>query len=246
MEICVLGSSSAGNCTLVKTASTAILIDIGFSLRYTTKTLERIGVPPESIDAVLITHEHTDHIRGAEPFFRRYRVPFVMNALTYQNADLRVVPAIFENFKEFIVKDLRIIPVTVPHDSSNPVAYRIEGDKKVGMATDLGFVDFRLRSYFTGLDAYVFESNHDKEMLIHGRYPPFLKERITSNYGHLSNTQCGDALKEMSTGAEIFLAHMSENNNTPQKATETVDSIVGSDFTVHLTSPQKESAMVAV
>ena len=246
MEICVLGSSSAGNCTLITTESTTILIDIGFSLRYTRRALEGVGVSPETVDAVLITHEHTDHIRGAEPFFRRYRVPFVMNKLTYQNANLRVVPAFFENFQEFMVKDLRITPIPISHDSSNPVAYLVEGERRIGVATDLGFPSGEFRSRFTSLDAYVLESNHDLEMLHTGPYPWFLKRRIASDYGHLSNDQCGQTLAELSDGAEVFLAHLSETNNRSELARETVEGLIGDAFTVHLTHPRKASEMVKV
>jgi phosphoribosyl 1,2-cyclic phosphodiesterase len=246
MEICVLGSSSAGNCTLVRTENTTILIDLGFYPRYIEKSLSYTGIDPKEIDAVLITHEHTDHIRGAESFFRKYRVPFVMNKLTFQNAHVRLVPALFENFQEFTIKELHITPITVKHDSSNPVAYLIEGEKRIGVATDLGSTDLRLKSYFRNLDAYVFESNHDTEMLSHGTYPRFLKKRIVGDYGHLSNKQCGNTLKEISSGAEVFLAHMSENNNTPEKAKETVEDILGDDFTVRLTFPKKVSEMIKV
>ena len=114
------------------------------------------------------------------------------------------------------------------------------------MATDLGSTDFRLKSYFKDLDVYVFESNHDTEMLLNGRYPRFLKKRIFSDYGHLSNKQCGNTLKEISSGSEVFLAHMSENNNTPDKAKETAEKILGDDFNIHLTFPKKVSEVVKV
>ncbi|MEA1993489.1 MAG: MBL fold metallo-hydrolase [Euryarchaeota archaeon] len=246
MEIYVLGSSSSGNSTLIRTESTAILVDVGFSCRYTTKALKNIGTDPKDIDAVLITHEHTDHIRGAGPFFRKYRIPFLMNKPTYQSSNLEIVPAFFENFQEFRIKDLRITPITVNHDSSNPVGYLIEGEKKVGVATDLGSIDERLKAYFKGLDAYVFESNYDEEMLANGSYPVFLKRRIAGNYGHLSNEECGKTLKEMSDGADVFLAHMSENNNTPEKARDSAEGILGSEFTIHLTHPKRGSEKVRV
>jgi len=246
MEICVLGSSSAGNCTLIKTKNTSILIDIGFYPGYIENSLSCIGIEPKNIDAVLITHEHTDHIRGAESFFRKYRVPFVMNKLTFQNSNLKLIPAIFENFQEFKIKEFKITPITIKHNSSNPVAYLIEGEKRIGVATDLGSTDFRLKSYFKDLDVYVFESNHDTEMLLNGGYPRFLKKRIFSDYGHLSNKQCGNTLKEISSGSEVFLAHMSENNNTPDKAKETAGKILGDDFNIHLTFPKKASEVVKV
>ncbi len=246
MEICVLGSSSAGNCTLVKTENTTLLVDVGFSLRYTETALSQIGVDPHEVDAVLISHEHTDHIRGIGPFSRKYKVPFLMNKRTYQRIEENIVPALFTNFQEFRVKELRITPVCTNHDSSDPVAYLIKGDRDIGMATDLGSVDSRLLSYFKHLDVYIFESNHDREMLWNGRYPEFLKNRIASDHGHLSNTQCGSALNEMCNNAEVFLAHISENNNTPKKAKNTVESMLNDEIRIHLTYPSKVSAKVTI
>ncbi len=246
MEICVLGSSSSGNCTLIKTKRTSILIDMGFYPRYIEDSLSKIGISPEEIDAVLITHEHTDHIRGAESFFRRYKTPFVMNKLTFQNSHLRLIPAIFDNFQRFRVNGLKITPIPIMHDSSNPVAYLIEGEKKIGVATDLGVTDSKLKTYFKDLNVYILESNHDTEMLLNGEYPAFLKKRILSDYGHLSNEQCGETLKEVCEGADVFLAHISENNNTPEKAKNTVEEITGDDFNIHLTFPKNVSDVVKV
>lgn len=231
VTVAVLASGSAGNCTYVGDGRAGALIDCGISTRRILSRMEGLGLGGWPIDAVLVTHEHKDHIGSARILATKLRrlqgkdVPVHMTRGTHEAADPRCVPdrgvAFVESGKEFRVRHLKVEPFTVPHDVLDPVAYKVGcGDVKVAVITDLGRPTALVARQMRDCDMLVLEYNHDVEMLMEGAYPWHLKQRIRSNHGHLSNEQ---ASKLLTSGLgkrlkHVTLAHLSEENNTPAKA----------------------------
>lgn len=226
----VLGSGSAGNCTYVGDGSAGVLIDCGLATKQIFARMDSIGLGRAPIDAVLITHEHTDHVGAARVLCERLRernnraVPFYMTEGTLESCAENCTPdsaEIIESGVPFRVRHLEVDPFTVPHDVTDPVAYRLRvGETAVAVVTDLGRPTALVAGKLKGLDVLALEFNHDMELLMGGSYPWHLKQRIRSNHGHLSNDQAAELL---SSGFEsnlkhLVLAHLSEKNNSPDKA----------------------------
>ncbi|HHX70666.1 MAG: MBL fold metallo-hydrolase [Miniphocaeibacter sp.] len=232
IKFCSLSSGSSGNAMYVETEKTRLLIDAGFSGKQLEKLLMNANVLPDSIDAILITHEHTDHIKGAGVLSRRYNIPILANEKTWL-AMLKKVGKIkeenlivFKNDIDFSLRDIDIHPFSTYHDSANSCGYIINKDnKKITILTDTGIVNERMKNLIAGSDIYLIEANHDVEMLKNGSYPYSLKQRIASVKGHLSNEDCAFTLGEILTGNQekVVLAHLSEENNTEELAFSTVD-----------------------
>lgn len=233
MRVCLLASGSKGNAILVESGRTRLLIDAGLSAREIRARLARIDVPVESLTALLITHEHTDHVRGLGPLVRRLGLP------VYLQTDLaRTLPDVgktdcvreFVDGESFAVDDLSVRPFAVSHDSLAPVGFRLTGaDGAVGIATDLGVVTRLVSECLKGCRALVVETNHDEEMLRDGPYPWALKQRVRGNRGHLSN-HAGSTLLQglLWPGLDaVFLGHLSETNNCPELALQSVASVLG-------------------
>jgi phosphoribosyl 1,2-cyclic phosphodiesterase len=228
----MLASGSRGNCAIVSSSRTKILVDAGISCRETFKRMKAQGDDPHSLAAILITHEHCDHIYGLATLGKKLRIPVFMTGATHQ-AWTRALrnekgekPQLekferFESGHRFQVGDIEVKPFTIPHDAADPVGFtfRAEGIK-VGVATDLGYLPVSVRDHLRGCDVLVLESNHDLEMLRVGPYPWSVKQRVMSRVGHLSN----DALADFFSGdydnsaAFVVLAHLSEHNNHPEIA----------------------------
>ncbi len=231
LELIVLGSGSRGNATLVRAASGAVLIDAGLSCRQLVTRLEAVGQDPARIDAILITHEHSDHVGGLPVFLKRYPTPVYLTERTAVAAERRlerapqVVP--IASGEAFDAGPFRVTPVSIPHDAADPVAFLLERDgTRVGQLTDLGHVTTLVEARFSSCHALVIESNHDRDMLLDGPYPWPTKQRVASRVGHLSNEHAAAALERLA-GAEtreIVLAHLSEVNNEPALAEATVGS----------------------
>jgi len=224
MKISLLASGSKGNALLVCSGRTRLLIDAGLSARELCRRLEAVGVAPESLDAVLVTHEHVDHVRGLGPLSRRFALPVHMHhAATTTLADAQR-PARLCEFAvgcELDFGDLAVRPFPVTHDASAPVGFTICGaNGKLGVATDLGIATRLVAEELRGCRGLVLESNHDEEMLRDGPYPWPLKQRVRGQHGHLSNRDSAALLETLCwTGLEaICLAHLSETNNLPQLA----------------------------
>lgn len=232
MKICLLGSGSRGNALLVESGHTRVLIDAGFSAREVCRRLELVGVAPESIDALLVTHEHSDHIRGLGPLVRRLRLPVYIHTDVVGN--LKAVGELgsvreFDERQGFLVGDLSIQPFPITHDARSPVGFVIETPAgKVGVATDLGIATRLVAERLQGCHALVLESNHDEELLRDGPYPWALKQRVRSKHGHLSNRDSGALLKQLLwDGLEsVLLAHLSETNNCPDLARSVAAAII--------------------
>ena len=234
MGVCVsmLASGSRGNCAIVASACTKILVDAGISCRETFKRMRALGEDPHTLSAILITHEHSDHVYGLAILAKKLRIPVFMTGATHQ-AWARAMrnekgerPQLekfeqFESGHRFQVGDIEVRPFTIPHDAADPVGFtfRAEGIK-VGVATDLGYLPVSVRDHLRGCDVLVMESNHDLEMLRGGPYPWSVKQRVMSRVGHLSNLALADFLTNDYDNSATFvvLAHLSEQNNHPEIA----------------------------
>ncbi len=229
MKICVLGSGSRGNCTLVESGGTAVLIDAGFSGVEIRRRLERIGRSLESIKAVLVTHEHNDHISGAGVLSRQAQIPVYANNATYRATGSRLgkLHALneFGTGEPFTLDDLHVHPFAISHDTADPVGFVVsDGSFSFGHCTDTGKITTLIEYHLRGCDALVLESNHDPRMLKDGPYPLYLQQRVRSNRGHLANEDAARFLQKMTSGKlrNVVLAHLSETNNMPDLALQSV------------------------
>ncbi|HEY6007382.1 MAG TPA: MBL fold metallo-hydrolase [Geobacteraceae bacterium] len=225
MRVCLLASGSKGNSIYVEAGDCKVLVDAGLSARQILARLQTIGVEGTQLDAILISHEHIDHTRGAGVLARRLKIPLVASHPTC-GACREICGATetveFESGSHFAFKDIRIDPFPLTHDACDPVGFLIEcRDGRIGIATDLGIVTGLVKDKLQGCRAVVLESNHDEEMLLNGPYPWHLKQRIKSRHGHLSNSQSAALLDAIINPglAGVFLAHLSEVNNDPAVAT---------------------------
>ncbi len=224
VRICVLGSGSGGNATFLATERTRILVDAGLGCREIKRRLRKIGEDVASLDAVLITHEHSDHIAGLPSLAKQFRNPIFLTWLTETCIDWQETTPRLERFQageRFTVGDIEIDSFTIPHDAVDPVAFcfRAEG-LKLGVVTDLGYIPESVKQQVRGCHLLVLESNHDLEMLKVGPYPWFVKQRVMSRVGHLSNHAVSQFLAADfdRTSQVLVLAHLSEHNNHPEIA----------------------------
>jgi phosphoribosyl 1,2-cyclic phosphodiesterase len=226
VRVCLLASGSKGNAIFIEAGGSKILIDAGLSAREVINRLAAIGVAGGELDAILVSHEHTDHTRGAGTLARRVKIPLLISypTLSHTGRLLEKAEVIeFESGYPFAFRDILIDPFPTTHDASDPVGFIIEcREGRVGMATDLGIVTRLVRDKLSGCRAVILESNHDEEMLLNGPYPWHLKQRIKSRHGHLSNHDSAALLEEIVHGGleGVFLAHLSEVNNDPAVALE--------------------------
>lgn len=235
IRLCSLSSGSSGNCIFVGNDNSGLLVDCGISGKEILSNLNNIGVCGSTIKAVIVTHEHSDHIRSIGIISRKLGIPIYANINTWNSmADLIGVVKP-ENIKYFAVGEeleiegIGIKSYSIPHDAADPVGFCFyEGNKKVSIATDLGYFSDTVKENISGSEMVLLESNHDIEMLKVGRYPYFLKRRILSEHGHLSNEAAGHAVYELlQTGVrEVLLGHLSKENNFPELAYETVKGIL--------------------
>ena len=227
MRFCPLCSGSSGNATYIEAGGTRILIDAGLSCKRITELLERIGTDPRTLSAILLTHEHVDHVRGVNVLSKKYDLPVYANAETWSmlKEPLKdVAPknvCVFESDRDFYLSGVRVLPFSVPHDAIHCVGYTVSaGGHKVGVCTDLGHVDARILSILSGCDLLLFEANHDVDMLMAGSYPYLLKKRILSGSGHMNNDDCCRALVKLHESGvrNVILGHLSKENNYPELA----------------------------
>ncbi len=233
MDFCSISSGSSGNCIFVGTDHANILIDAGISGKRTAEGLRRLGRKPEEVDAILVTHEHSDHISGLGVLSRKYGIPIYSAPGTIReikkSASLgKIDGSLFHEIhadEPFEFCDVKIYPFAVSHDAAEPVAYRLCcGGRSVAVATDLGYYDEYIVEHLKGLDAVLIESNHDINMLRTGTYPYYLKQRILGSRGHLSNDNAGRLIGEiLHDGLKtVMLGHLSKENNYESLALATV------------------------
>jgi phosphoribosyl 1,2-cyclic phosphodiesterase len=236
VSVTVLASGSRGNSAVIASSATRILVDAGISGRETFKRLRAAGENPHSLSAILITHEHCDHVAGLERLARKLCVPVFMTGPTHSawrralrdeegNCPKLEKLEVFSAGKTFIIGDIDITPFTIPHDAIDPVGFTFRSEGvKIGYATDLGYVPASICDHLRNCDVLVIESNHDEQMLRNGPYPWHLKRRVSGDRGHLSNSACGRLLSQVlpERGREVWLAHLSKTNNIAQIADSTV------------------------
>jgi phosphoribosyl 1,2-cyclic phosphodiesterase len=224
LDICMLASGSKGNALYVSDGSTSILVDAGLSGIETERRMNAVGISPEDLDAIVVSHEHSDHIHGVGVLSRRYRLPVYINTKT-EKASPQVgrmhARRHFRCGSPFKIKALTIHPFSLSHDAKDPVGFTIRRNHiKIGVATDLGIATSVVKTHLKDCGLLVVEANHDPVMLENGPYPWPLKQRIKSRAGHLSNQDSKRLLQELLHDRlqYIILAHLSEKNNTPEKA----------------------------
>ena len=234
MRVCLLASGSKGNALYIEAGESRILIDAGLPARELIRRLAAVGVDAAGLNAILISHEHGDHVRGAGVLSRKFRIPVFVSYPTHRQAqavfDSTPVTE-FESGYSFALRDLLIDPFPITHDASDPVGFTIEsGEGKVAVATDLGTATRLVVEKLKGSRILVLESNHDDEMLLQGPYPWHLKQRIKSRHGHLSNDDSAALLADVLHPSleGLFLAHLSEVNNDPRVAREVADNLLNS------------------
>lgn len=226
---CPLASGSKGNCVYIGSSKTKILIDAGLSAKATQERLAQIGVDIADIDAVIVSHEHSDHIAGIKGLAQKYSLPILANSETAKAVveQLGFCPKfkIFSTGETFTFGDITIHPFSVQHDTLDPVMFTVFIDQlKIGVCTDLGFATTLVQHQLQNCDYLYIESNHEPEMVHASPRPPFLKQRILGRSGHLSNRDCGSLLCKIAHPnlKHVHLAHLSKECNAPQKAMQVV------------------------
>lgn len=222
MRFASLGSGSRGNATLIEQGGTRLLVDCGFSLRETCRRLERLGCSADALSAILVTHEHSDHIQGVARLAARHRVPVWSTRGSWAAQDavgLRVYH--FDCHEGFAIGDIEVQPFPVPHDAREPAQFVFgDGAVRLGLLTDVGCSTPHIERQLARCEALLLECNHDETLLAEGPYPAGLKRRVGGRYGHLSNRQAAELLQRIDTSRlrHLVAAHLSDSNNTPQHA----------------------------
>lgn len=251
--ICPLASGSKGNALLVSTPDTAILVDAGLSGVELQRRMASVGQDPADLSAIVVTHEHIDHVRGAGVLSRRFNIPVYISSATHQACTgLGHVSALtyFDCGNCFEIQDLTINPFSISHDASDPAGLTLTWQMcKIGIATDLGVVTNLVRNHLAGSAILYLESNHDPDMLINGPYPWHLKQRIKSRTGHLSNNDAGMLLADLHHKdlQHVILAHLSEENNRPEKAlAEVARCLNGSKTGLSVAGPDRPGEVIRI
>ncbi len=241
LEICAIASGSNGNCYYIGNNEDAILVDAGISGKQIVNRMAEMGLDPLKIKAVFITHEHGDHMRGARGINKKLQVPIYLTAKTYNGAYKNMRPndpKFFNPNEKIEIGSFSIYSVLKNHDAAEPCSFRVKyKNKNVGVFTDIGAACENVINHVKKCDGLFLEANYDEKMLWEGRYPQFLKVRVASEVGHLSNDQAFDLLDEHANENLqcVFLSHISKDNNTPEKAVERMQSLT-EKFEVKLTS----------
>ncbi|MGN1317689.1 MAG: MBL fold metallo-hydrolase, partial [Lachnospirales bacterium] len=253
LRFSTIASSSKGNCIYIGSEHTNILIDAGVSGKKVEEGLKELNLCGTDIDAIFVTHEHSDHVSGIGVMSRRFNIPVYATEGTWNNMP-KSVGAFRRNMERLVYadevcvfNDLCIKPFNIPHDASEPVGYSVFNDKhKITVATDIGHITDTVKENVKNSSLVLLESNHDVNMVLKGGYPQVLKERILSDFGHLSNDNAGKFLAKgiCEKLKYVFLGHLSQDNNTPRIAYDTVSSIladmgaeIGGDFNMWVAPP---------
>lgn len=245
LRVLILGSGSSGNSTLVETSTTRLLVDAGFNRKETLRRLNVLGASRPAglggVDAILISHEHSDHVAGLPQLSRQWRAPVYITAPTHAALCAQMGEAVMKKLdrvepirpgQRFTVGDIEVTAFTIPHDAADPVGYSLRADGcKVSIVTDLGYLPAHVCQHLRDSDCLVLESNHDIDMLKVGPYPWHIKQRVMSRTGHLSNHTVGEYLADGqgfdARARWLVLAHLSENNNNPDVARLSAEEALG-------------------
>ena len=223
MRFAVLGSGSRGNATLVESGSTRVMVDCGFSLREIERRLAQLACEAKDVNAILLTHEHSDHIKGVGALARKYAIPVWATRGTVNNDLLGEIPELnhFDTEHAFAIDELEISSFPVPHDAREPCQFVFsDGAARFAILTDTGSITVHIEQMLSSCEAIMLECNHDRGMLQSGAYPQSLKDRVAGPYGHLSNAQAAELLTRIDTSRlrHVVAAHLSEKNNAPHLA----------------------------
>lgn len=250
MKFASLGSGSDGNALLIAASSgvthTTVMLDCGFGIRETERRLAKLGVSPGELNGIVVTHEHQDHVGGVFKFARRHKIPVWLSFGTYQAVQADCQDVIFHLCRDgdqIAIRDLQLLPYTVPHDAREPIQYAAtNGLHKLGVLTDAGHATPHLIASLNGCDALVLECNHDRKMLENSTYPPSLRHRIGGPYGHLSNQTSSEILDALDqTRLKLVIgAHLSRQNNTPALAEEALYRAINSEKIAVLIACQQD------
>ena len=258
LKVCVLASGSAANCIYVASVQTRILIDAGLSGAETARRLGEIGADPDGIHAICVTHEHNDHCAALSALHRRHRMALYANSGTIEAIERdekkRNLPwQVFTTGSAFQIRDLRVEPFSVPHDSYDPVGFTVSaGAAQLGVVTDMGMATALIRERLKRCSVVVVECNHDPDMLRNSKRPWALKQRIAGRQGHLANDQTGELIASIAGPhlQTVFLAHLSAECNRPERAVKAVQDVLSRNGHTHiairLTYPGRVSDVVCV
>lgn len=258
MRFSVLASGSTGNAFYIETDKVRLLVDVGLSGKQMDRLFQEVHVDPTELTGILVTHEHSDHIKGLGVLARKYDLPIYANEKTWDNMSGKIGKITDEqkfHFETNTVKtfaDIDVESFSVSHDAVDPMFFAFHhGDQKVALVTDLGYVSDKIKQTIKGANAFIFEANHDVSMLQMGRYPWNVKRRILSDSGHVSNEDCGLALSEVITDntERVYLAHLSQDNNMKDLARMSVSQVLQErDIKANLfdTDPQTATALYKV
>ncbi len=243
MRFCSIGSGSRGNGTLLEWDDTCLLVDCGFLLAETEARLAQRQRSAAQLSAILVTHEHGDHIRGVAALSRRYGIPVYMTRGTWRGYGRDDIPTwqCISAHEPFCIGALSITPVAVPHDSREPCQFIASSPVgSVGVLTDLGSITPHVVSEYSRCDALVLEFNHDEQLLRDGPYPPSVRQRVAGDWGHLSNRQAAALLQRLPVARlqHLVVAHVSETNNTPTHAREALAALPEQPAAVHWAAQQ--------
>ena len=262
LRFSVLASGSTGNAFYIESGEEKILVDAGLSGKKIENLMQQVNIDPHDLSRILVTHEHSDHIKGLGIMARRYNLPIYANEKTWQAMDGQLGKLSVDQKFHFNSEETKtfggidVESFAVSHDAADPMFYTFHQDgKKVALVTDLGYVSERIKKTVEGADAYIFESNHDVSMLRMGRYPWNVKRRILGDSGHVSNEDCALALTDILTDQtkRIYLAHLSLDNNMKDLARMSVENIltdhgfeIGSRIGLHDTDPNEATSIFEV
>lgn len=233
MRFASLGSGSGGNALVVEAARTRLMLDCGFSLAESVFRLERLGLQPTDISAIVLTHEHADHIGGAARYARKYRIPIwsTHGTLSWLQHEVRSdLLRPIDCHAPFAIQDIVVQPFPVPHDAREPVQFVFsDGSRRLGVLTDLGCSTAHVEASLSAVDGLVLECNYDRAMLMSGPYPATLKQRVGGRFGHLENTAAGELLARINGGRlqHVLAAHISQQNNRPELARAALAAALG-------------------
>jgi len=239
LKFASLGSGSSGNATLISDGDTMLLVDCGFAVKETERRMARIHVTPQELSAIVVTHEHADHVKGVAPLARRYDIPVYMTEGTLASRDFGRLPRLYliKNYASFAIGKIHVTPVVVPHDAREPAQYVFEADHgiRLGVLTDLGSITPHVIEAYKNCHGLVVEANHDLDMLAAGPYPPALKSRVAGQWGHLNNMQTAEFLAscDLPNIQQLVVGHISEKNNTVEQVKFELQDIIQRANSIH-------------